>query len=571
MALVVGILGFEYMNYTLILPPGQTTLTLEDVPTPGAIFHQAFLENVAKEIPDAPHIFLLIIVTWSLGCLLHLCELARQGVVHFGSGGRSVLFRLRLAAALLAAMAIAGAVINLSFIGAIAGPSAIFGNRLLWVWAALCSWAALRLLGASNTPTAAGRARPWPARLFGAGDSRRLAGVVALIGGLYALPVMVAGAGWVGLLLLVACGVILYLLWDKSWNTVLLPAAIIALVSLGVGLFFAFVQAGQIRTAIIGPQGVTDSPERRVLEANLVTGYLSVFYLFVILLLFFKSVALAWPGLGRIRAYGSTAAYTSLAVLFIASLVAINLTNIRVVQADIVYKRGDPWDKKATRSRQPADWDNAIAVYEHAIDLAPHEDFYYLWLGRAYLEQSSVSDATTQGPLLQRAQDRLIRAQTINPLNTDHTANLARLNTRWAELAKQSGDESSRLAKLEAAVDYYEDALNLSPHNAVIWNEYARLSFALMNDCDKAIELYDKSGEVDPYYPRTYFERADVLTSCAAELPTEEQTAYYEQAVTSYEQGLEREPDDPRVWVQLAQLYQRMDNFEEAAETLIEA
>ncbi|MDW8066020.1 MAG: hypothetical protein RMK32_10385, partial [Anaerolineae bacterium] len=91
---------------------------------------------------------------------------------------------------------------------------------------------------------------------------------------------------------------------------------------------------------------------------------------------------------------------------------------------------------------------------------APREDFYYLWLGRALLEKAArVGDSVSRqfrdgisfdeaflsltlerlvtfprGDLLEITRVILERARELNPLNTDHTANLARMHRRWADL-----------------------------------------------------------------------------------------------------------------------------------------
>ncbi len=59
----------------------------------------------------------------------------------------------------------------------------------------------------------------------------------------------------------------------------------------------------------------------------------------------------------------------------------------------------------------------------------------------------------------------------MNPLNTDHSANLARLHRRWADL--KAADPAARQQELETAAEYYRQATNLSPNNAQLWNEWA--------------------------------------------------------------------------------------------------
>jgi tetratricopeptide (TPR) repeat protein len=262
------------------------------------------------------------------------------------------------------------------------------------------------------------------------------------------------------------------------------------------------------------------------------------------------------------KASATLAGTLSFVALLILAFIVVSQTNLKVIQADIVYKRADPWDKQAARSNDPALWDNAIAIYEHAIELAPREDFYYLWLGRAYLERSSVTEDTAeQAALLRTAEERLIEAQKINPLNTDHTANLARLNTRWAEIA----DEQDRQERIDIASGYYEAAMSLSPNNAIIINEYARLAFVLDQDCERAEELFERSTERDPYFTNTLFEQYEVLRVCGDRQEDDaDRKRYYALAAESLAEGLERQTRPAQDWLQLAGLYIVLDRVDEA-------
>ena len=76
-----------------------------------------------------------------------------------------------------------------------------------------------------------------------------------------------------------------------------------------------------------------------------------------------------------------------LVVLVSAVVVA---TNLEPIQADVIYKQADPYD----RQKQ---WLVAVEHYKRAIELVSKEDFYYLYLGRAYLEYvSSLNDLTVR-------------------------------------------------------------------------------------------------------------------------------------------------------------------------------
>ena len=262
------------------------------------------------------------------------------------------------------------------------------------------------------------------------------------------------------------------------------------------------------------------------------------------------------------RQAGSLPGFVSLALLAVLGLVLISSSNMSVIQADMIYKRAKPFDQQAGSQGDAALWDVAIEIYETAIDMAPSEDFYYLFLGRAFLERSGLAqDDVEREVLLQEAQERLQEAQGINPLNTDHTANLARLNTRWVE---QSSDPIDREAHLAAANRYYQDAMALSPQNSLIRNEYARLLLGLEQDCEGAIAVYDEAIATDPYFDETYFGRADTLIACAAELEGAEREAAYDKALTSLEAGLEVGRGNPRALMRMGQLNQDIGRYEEA-------
>ena len=76
---------------------------------------------------------------------------------------------------------------------------------------------------------------------------------------------------------------------------------------------------------------------------------------------------------------------------------------------------------------------------------------------------------TSQEDLLRAAEVVLLDAQNVNPLNTDHTANLARLYRTWADLA--AADPAKREEMLAKSVAMYDTAVMLSPNAAHLWNE----------------------------------------------------------------------------------------------------
>ncbi len=550
MALMLGILGFEYMTYSL--PPDKVVQSAADLPA-SEIFHQSLFLNARNGFADSPFIFLMMMLTWVLGTLAGVSEMVKSGELSFTAvSGKLPSSRKQTALALLGVMAIGSLILRFWPSAEPLGATATLGRSLLFIWAGLIAWAGIRLV--LDLP-----------------DSKLLVGAVGLAGLLLSVPVLVAGGTLFGLATAVFSLILLYLLWDKSWNNTLAAVGTAAFLAVSLGLLYTYVQASLLRSSLLfqPPNNVTSVIELRILEASQSTTFLTVFYVFTFALIFVGALVLLWPELSRLKKSGTAVAYASMIILFIAAFIGINRSNMRIVQADVIYKRGKPFDDQATRTREIENWQVATAIYEKALSLAPKEDFYYLFLGRAYLEQSTITnDPIEQAALLDTAEKRLLLAQDINPLNTDHTANLARLNTRWWQL---SGSDTDKQARADAAAAYYEEALVLSPQNSVIRNEYARLAYDILGDCQKAIDLYEESVAIDPYYDITYFGRADVYVACAATTDETTRQVYYSQALGSLEEGLALSEDNVRAWLQAAQLYQQLGQYEEALAAYEEA
>jgi len=231
-----------------------------------------------------------------------------------------------------------------------------------------------------------------------------------------------------------------------------------------------------------------------------------------------------------------------------AVLIIVNV-NIRTVQADTYYKQGLAYEEANS-------WDGAVALYLQATQREPKEDYYYLFLGRALLQAASVAQAGTTAampaeldnietsdllPLIQRGartrdQEDLMRtahaaltaAQRLNPLNTDHAANLARLSRTWAFVGAlgpndvpsnavlyqivQTRPQDVNMERLAKALAYYREATSLSPQNAQLWNEMATVQF-IQGNTDTALATLDHSLSLDNRYSQTYLLRADLLAA----------------------------------------------------------
>ncbi len=556
LALMLGIIGFTYTTFAQ--PPDLVLESVADL-TAADILHQSFFLNIKRNFTESPFVYLMAVLAWSLGLLIAVSEMLKDGDLKVTAVSSEMKKNQRTIAS--AGFLVVG-VVSLLYRLIIplpenASATALLGQTLLWMWGALCLWAGgnLQFRFTKND------------RLFAAG--------VAVTGLLFTLPIIIAGEFLVGLSVVIFSGFMLYLLWDSSWRNLLTPITVMAAVSFIIGLLYAYFQASLYRFSLLyrayvpPPQTAEQLFDYLVQEAGQAASFLTYFYAFVFGLMLIAAFVVSMGKKPRLRNSGTAPGYALLGLLGITAVFVILATNIRVVQADIVYKRGRFFEDEAARASEPTSWESAIAIYQNAIDRAPNEDFYYLFLGRSYLELSNVtSDPAEQQQLLAEAEQQLFLAQEINPLNTDHTANLARLNSRRASV---SADEAERAQHLVDAERYYQSALTLSPQNSVIRNEYARLVLINGDDCGAGLDIYEQSATIDPYYPDTFFAWAEAAAGCAGEAEGAEREAYNNEAVAALTQGLVLDPDNARAWVRAGQLYQRIERHAEAVDAYEQA
>ncbi len=197
-------------------------------------------------------------------------------------------------------------------------------------------------------------------------------------------------------------------------------------------------------------------------------------------------------------------------VALVIALVAALLSNIVSIQANMAFKMGEPLSGDQ--------WPVATVIFQQTIAMQPQEDFYYLYLGRSYLEQAKLNkEAAQQDALVQEAEKTLKQAQSINPLNTDHTANLARLYSWWST---RSGDANVNRTRGDSSNLYYGQAVKLSPNNATLWTEWATLLIGL----DRMSDAYEKithALNLDPTFGTAHVLMGDYYLRLA-QTPAEE-------------------------------------------------
>ena len=329
-----------------------------------------------------------------------------------------------------------------------------------------------------------------------------------------------------------------------------LATVLYLLISLTVGLGFALVLTGR-HASLLHVQAQT--LEDVIGVSDRIAGVLTCYYWFIVFVLIAGGGAL-FLGIRRLpRQTAQSGPWSVIAPVVLTILVSaiVVTTNLKPIQADIVYKQANHYE----RQKQ---WLVAVEHYKHALELAPREDFYHLYLGRAYLEYAStLDDPAVREAVLRQTEQTLIEARETNPLNTDHSANLARMYRRWADFAS---DGETRQDMLQRSADNYTIATTLSPHNAILWNEWATL-YLHARDFERAQETISHSLELDPDFDQTWTVQADIYVN----------QNVITDAVKAYEQALEINPRLTDVWLRLGDIHVNQKELEEAVEAYEQA
>jgi tetratricopeptide (TPR) repeat protein/O-antigen ligase len=289
----------------------------------------------------------------------------------------------------------------------------------------------------------------------------------------------------------------------------------------GGWLIYGVIQGGRLAAGAAG--------ETLDEQLNHIASHFAVFTSVLILWLVATATVYAWPALRNrtVAAAGRPAlGLAAGALVAVGAFWVISTVNVELVRADIIYKQGQQFDNQRN-------WISSIELYRQALNARATEDYYMLFLGRSLLEQAkTVREAARQGQpegafrlsdnpdidevlaltpantsqmgwyeLMRAAEVVLKEAQRVNPLNTDHTANLARLYRSWSDLAYD--DPDMRQTMLERSIEQYNRANVLSPNAAHLWNEKGN-TYLAKGERELAEQAYLQSLSLDPLFEQTY-------------------------------------------------------------------
>ncbi|MDX1435877.1 MAG: O-antigen ligase family protein [Anaerolineales bacterium] len=300
-----------------------------------------------------------------------------------------------------------------------------------------------------------------------------------------------------------------------------------------------------------------------VTQAGLFEGLLTRYYLFLLAFILVAARLLPgdWPKKSTAH---PTIGWVVASLALIGAVVLAVFSNLQVIQADITFKLSDP----LTRNGQ---YEAGIELLERTGDLSYGLDHYSLFLGKAYLEYAGqTQDPEVEEARVRQAEESLIKAQEANPLNTDHTANLARLYRWWAG---RTQDQVSREERAQISADYYSGALELSPNNAALWGEWGSLYMTLLGDFEQTFEKLSAGEEVDPQFDGIHALLGDYYTNLSRQMedgPAKEEAqrnaiAHYAEAISLLKPNA-RKARLPRYNYRLAMaiVYSELGEYDEA-------
>ncbi|MBS1251280.1 MAG: Photosystem I assembly protein Ycf3 [Anaerolineales bacterium] len=310
-----------------------------------------------------------------------------------------------------------------------------------------------------------------------------------------------------------------------------------------VATMFVFLGFGLVVAGRLTPQSNVTLDQ----AIGRVAGHITLFYVALFTVMVTVAALLTWRRSTPSLWWNSGWPVMLSPILAILVFAVIDDTNLEVVQADIMYKQA--WNGYHSNGQ----YDAAIATYRQALELQPDEDYYYLFLGKAYLEKiRSANDPAERDRLFEASRQALENAQRLNPLNPDHAANLARLHQQWAQ-ATQVPERRREL--YDMALQYHDQATNLAPNAAHLHNEWA-VTLDQMGRFDEALTKLEKSKKLDPIYSNTQVYMGEVYRHAG-------QT---DKAIEAYQEALGLDPKRVDAYRGLALLYEYQGETDKAIE-----
>lgn len=292
---------------------------------------------------------------------------------------------------------------------------------------------------------------------------------------------------------------------------------------LAAGLYWLTLAASLTRLVRAGRAGVLTLNGQVARIGGLISGYALWIVLCMLVGAFFRERASD----ERLARRGLALAATPVLAILLAWVSLV--VHLRPIQADAAFKVLDAY----VASQQ---WPAAIQLHQEIQRMAPLEDYYALFEGKTYLSYAqTLQDPTERDYWLKQTEAVLRRAQALNPLNPDHTANLGRLYSIWASMVN---DPAIRQEKARQSSEMYATVVKLSPNNPILWIEWGRLLLNLLNDPQGAQAKFQHAYDLDPGFDQAAAALADFYYLTGRQQDGEARRQALEQAAFYYRQAL---------------------------------
>lgn len=188
-----------------------------------------------------------------------------------------------------------------------------------------------------------------------------------------------------------------------------------------------------------------------------------------------------------------------------------------------IKEAGDAY-QAAYKLYQDKQYDQAIPLYQKAIQLQPKESAYPSALAAVYFAKGDFDQANKW----------IDAAIAVDPANKDYAKYKVYLGEQQAEKLVLTAVDKQKAEDFAGAVALYRQALNLVPKNARVWTNLGSAVYAT-DDFNAALDAYTKATAIDPKAESTDFYSIGLIQENFGRAP---------QAIEAYRKFLQYNPTD---------------------------
>lgn len=331
--------------------------------------------------------------------------------------------------------------------------------------------------------------------------------------------------------------------WLKSFGWTVLISGLGSLV-------FWLIQAGGLVNLI---QQVQNKPNDLIARVMAFESFLSVYYLFIFILLLGAGWCLAHPWPRRINPARSLGAAFAAVALVVTVVLAI-FTNLRPIQADSAVAAMQPFLEQGQFAA-------AIQPYERMIDMAPAVDNYYNLTGKVYLGAGAAANSANVDTYMNMSEQKFKLGLKVNPLNAEYLTALGTLYSNWAS---RSTDQVRKQELAQYGDQAFALAAHFNPQDADMWAKYAYLQISLLNQSEQALQSVQRALAIKPFSDMAYAIMGDYYAGKARDLQGAERLQAFSTAASNYEQAVTYDPTRAVYWLALGNAYSEMGEYQKA-------